>query len=151
VPAPAERSLRRLAAQGLLGILLVLVAIPGYLSVERSRRPLALRLAGTAIVLAGCVRVVRGLRRALEEPGPAAFDAPATPVSAPELDGRFLRLRDDLVFSARSERYFDTILWPRLRALAADGSLTRPAPRRGRRGPSLPALEGLIAAIERRR
>ena len=33
---------------------------------------------------------------------------------APELDARFLALRDDVRYSIRSRRYFDVILWPRL-------------------------------------
>lgn len=148
--SPAERSPRRFVAQGLGALLFVLVAIPGYVAMERSWRPVALRLAGSAIVIAGCMRVVRGLRRAIEVPASFALDVPPPESPAPELDGRFLRLRDDVAFSARSQRYFESILWPRLKGLAGD-DLSLPAASRGRRrGPSFQTLESLIAAIERR-
>jgi hypothetical protein len=67
------------------------------------------------------------------------------------LDEHFLRLRNDLAFSSGSRRYFDTFLWPRLRMIGG-ADLPAPAERRGmrRRGPSLSALERLIAEIERR-
>ena len=69
----------------------------------------------------------------------------------PELDSRFLRLRDEVVYSTRSRRYFDAILWPQLGRLAG-ADLPRPPERRGlrRRGPALATLEDLIARIERR-
>jgi hypothetical protein len=147
---PAERSSRRLAAQAILAVLVVLAAIPGYLAIDRSWRPTALRLAGTALVIVACGRVVRALRRSLEGTAPSALDAAAPESPGPELDARFLRLRDDVVFSTRNHRYFESILWPRLKGLA-EGDLAAPAaPRRRRRGPSPRALETLIAAIERR-
>jgi len=57
---------------------------------------------------------------------------------------------DDVRFSLGSQRYFETILWPRLRALGA----ATPPPAAGtrwwrRRGPSPRALEQLIADLER--
>jgi hypothetical protein len=79
------------------------------------------------------------------------FDAPPPAPPEPELDSRFLRLRDEVVYSVQSRRYFDAILWPRLCTLAGT-SLPAPPERAGirRRGPSLAALEDLIARIERR-
>jgi hypothetical protein len=64
---------------------------------------------------------------------------------------RFARLRDDVIWSSRSHRYFDVVLWPRLVELGGL-ELSRPPSRRGllRRGPSLRALEAVIAQIERR-
>ena len=74
------------------------------------------------------------------------------PAAGPELDARFLALRDDVIYGTRSRRYFEVILWPRLRELAGSEMLPRPADRRGlrRRGPSLRAIEELVAEIERR-
>jgi hypothetical protein len=148
----AERSARRrLAAQVVLAALVVLVAIPAYLALERSWRAALVRLVCAAVVLVGGLRVRRLMRRAIGA-GPASplDGAPPAP-PAPILDARFGRLRDDLASSARSRRYFDAILWPRLQALG-DGALPPPAPSwtRWRRGPSLRALEGLIARIEAR-
>jgi len=64
---------------------------------------------------------------------------------------RFLRLRDELVFSTRSWRYFDAILWPRMVRLVAP-RLLPPAERSRtrRRGPSLSTLEHLITEVEKR-
>lgn len=148
----AERSLRRLAARGLFVALLALAAIPGYLALEPAWRSVTVRLACAAIVVAGCVRVLRGVRRSIEARAASALDAPPPSARAPELDARFLGLRDELVFSTRSARYFDAVLWPRLQRFGG-ADLSRPEDRQGmrRRGPSLRALERLVAEIEKRR
>ena len=151
MPPRSERSPRRLAARGLLGALLVLAAVPMYLAVSPSWRLPVVRLVCAAIVAFGCARIIRAVRRRIGEDPRSPLDAPPPPAPSPALDGRFLRLRDDLTFSARRRRYFDTILWPRLQALAG-GDLPRPAERRrlGGRGPSRAAIARLIAEIERR-
>jgi len=132
-------------------MLLALVAIPLYLSVDPAWRPAAVRLACTLIVVAGCVRARRALRRVMGQHAPSALDAPPPPPPMPELDLRFLRVRDDVVSSIRSRRYFDQVLWPRLLD-AAGGSLAPPAERRWirRRGPSPGVLAKLVDQIERR-
>lgn len=151
MPSPASRSARRLVARGLLGMLLALVALPVYLVLDPSWRPMAVRLACALIMAAGCVRAIRRVRRGIGEHVPSALDAPPPPSPAPEMGPRFLRLRDDVVFSTRSRPYFDRILWPRLLD-AAGGSLAPPAERRrfGRRGPSPAALAELLTEVERR-
>jgi hypothetical protein len=147
----AERSRRRLAARLLLGALLVLAAVPLYLAVNPSWRLSLARLICAAIAAVGCARIIRAVRRRIEEDPRSPLDAPPRPAPPPALDGRFLRLRDEIRFSARRRRYFETILWPRLQALAG-GDLPRPAARRRLRGrgPSRAAIAGLIAEIERR-
>jgi hypothetical protein len=147
----SERSPHRLAARGLFVMLLVAAAIPGYLVLTPAMRPVAVRLACALIVIVGCVRVTRAVKRALGPRAPSALDARPSPPPAPELDGRFLRTRRDLVVSTRSRQYFDAILWPRLLELAGN-DLPRPANRRGifRRGPALRALERLVTEAERR-
>lgn len=151
MPSPTDRSAHRQVARGLLAMLLALVAIPAYLVLDPSWRPVALRLACALIMAAGCVRAICRVRRAIGEDVPSVLDAPPPPSRAPEMDPRFLRVRDDVVFSTRSRPYFDRVLWPRLLDLAG-GSLTPPAERRwfGRRGPSPGALAGLLAEIEKR-
>lgn len=151
MPSRAEHAPRRLLAQGLLAVLLVLAAIVAYLTVAPAWRPMAIRLACTLIVIAGCIRARRGVQRALEGDAPSMLDASPAAPPAPELDARFLRLRDDLVFSTRNRRYFDAVLWPRLLDLAG-GNLLRPPDRRGpgRRGPSLGALARVVGEIEER-
>ena len=151
MPPGAERSRFRLAVYALLAVLLGLAAIPAYLTLAPSWRPVGARLACAALVIAGCVRVIRGVRRSIEDHPPFALDAPRPPAPPPELNERFVRLRDEVRFSLRSRRYFDTILWPRLARLAGP-QLAPPPARRGirRDGPPLGELERLIAEAEKR-
>jgi hypothetical protein len=147
MPPPTERAHLHLVAYGFLAVLVLLAVMPGYLRLDSSWRPLVVRLACAAIVIFGCIRVVRAVRRSIEYEPPSALDTPPPARRPPTVDERFLRLRDDLVFSRRSRRYFDVFLWPRLRALGSD--LAPPVARR-RRGPSSRAIEHLITEIERR-
>jgi len=154
MPSRVDASPRRLVVQAFFAIGLVLAAIPAYLGLPPSWRPAAVRVACALIVVTGCIRVIRGVRRSIASGGALStsiLDASPGASLAPELDERFLRLRDDLVFSSRSRRYFDVILWPRLSELSGP-KLIPPAKRRWirRRGPSLRTLERLIADVERR-
>ena len=135
----------------MFAVVLVLAAIPAYLTLAPAWRPLAARLACALLVAGGCMRLIRSARGAIEGAAASALDAPAPRVQPPELDERFLRLRDELRFGARSRQYFETILWPELNRLAG-AELPRPPERRGvwRDGPSLRELEGLVTAIEAR-
>ncbi len=151
MPPRAERSRRRLVGGALVGGLALLAAIPAYLAVAPGWRSLALRGAAALLVAIGCTRALRWARGAREPEPVSLLDAPPARAVPAAVDERVLGLWDDVRFGARSRRYFDMILWPRLAALAGD-PLPRPAPRRGlgRRGPSLAALERVIAEIERR-
>lgn len=151
MPTPGEPALLRLAARGLVVALVAMAAIPAYLTLGPAWRPLGVRLACACLVAAGCVRAVRHVRRAVADDPPFAFDAPHPHALAPEPDDRFVRLREELTFSVRSRRYFDTILWPRLQRLAGPG-LTAPAERRRLRhdGPTLRELDRLLAEVEKR-
>jgi hypothetical protein len=150
MPPPAERSLGRRAAQALLALLLVLAAIPAYLALDPWWQAVAVRVGCALAVMAGGLHLRRAVRRAIGEDARSPLDASPAPAPPPDLDGGYLRARDDVVWSTRSRRYFDAILWPRLLALAG-GHLARPAARTGtRRGPSLRALERAIAQVERR-
>ena len=132
-------------------MLLALVALPVYLALDPSWRPMAFRLACALIMAAGCVGAIRRVRRATGKDVPSALDAPPPPSPGPQMDPRFLQVRDDVVLSTRSRPYFDRVLWLRLLD-AAGGSLAPPAERRrfGRRGPSPGALAALLAEVERR-
>jgi hypothetical protein len=151
MPPRRERAPRHLAGRAVVASVVALAVIPVYLSLTPAWRPLVVRLAAAAIVAAVCLRVVRRVGATLDADAGSPFDTPPPAPPEPELDSRFLRLRDEVVFSVRSRRYFDAILWPRLRALAST-DLPRPPERPGfrRRGPSLATLEDLIARIERR-
>ena len=151
MPSPAERS-RRLLGQGIAAALLALVAIVAYLTMTPGWRPFGVRLACTTLVIVGCFRAIRAVRRAIEAEPPSELDVPRPVPAASERDEVYRRLRDDLVFSNRSQQYFEAILWPRLLDLSG-GTLARPREgrRTRRRGPSLQALEALIAEAEKRR
>jgi len=71
-------------------------------------------------------------------------------------DPRFARFHDEIRSSARSQSYFEHLLWPRLVTLAqsagvAADALAKPRGRSFGRGPSIAELTRLIAALERRR
>jgi hypothetical protein len=151
MPPPDERTALRLVARGFVAIFVVLVAIPSYLTLAPAWRPLAARLACAALVAFGCIRIVRSVRGSTDGHASAAVDAPVPRAQPPELDERFLRLRDELRFSTRSRKYFDTILWPQLCRLGG-ADLAAPPERRGvrRDGPSLTDLERIVAALEAR-
>jgi hypothetical protein len=151
MPEPARRSGPRLVARAIAVALLVLAALPAYLTVAPKWRPAATRLACAAAVAVGCVRARRRARDLVDAYPLSVFDVPPPPPLEATLDPRFLRLRDDLVASTRRRRYFDVVFWPRLVALGGP-DLPRPAERRlsGRRGPSLRALGDLITYVERR-
>lgn len=149
---PSDRSLAGLVARGFLVVLILLVAIPAYLGLSPAWRPIALRAACAILGVAGCLRVVRVVRASVGRPAPSPLDAPPAPAPEVEMDERFLRLRDDLIYSRRSRRYFDAVLWPRIAELA-EVPLSRPParPHLGRIGPSQRALEQLIGEVERSR
>ena len=151
MPAPASRSGRRLIGLAIVATLLALGALPGYLLIPPSWRSAVVRLACAVVVAVGCVYVRRWARDGLAASAISPFDAPPAPPPAAELDAGFRRLHDDLIASTRSRRYFDVILWPRLSALTG-AELAPPGERRvaRRRGPSLHAIERIIAEIERR-
>jgi len=153
MPEPTRRWGHRLAGRAIVGIVLALAALPIYLTTSPAWRPVAVRLACAIALGIGCARARRWARDAVETGVVSPFEAPASPAPAVQLDAGFLRLRDDLVASTRSRRYFDVVLWPRLASLAGPGpALPRPARRRllRRRGPTLRELEDLVARVESR-
>ncbi|MEX2222483.1 MAG: hypothetical protein WEG40_11865 [Candidatus Rokuibacteriota bacterium] len=148
----ASRPGRRLAGRVIIVTLLALVALPAYLTISPAWRPAAVRLSCAVLVAVGCVHARRWAQAAVAPRAISPLDAPPVPPPVVELDAGFRRLRDDLIASTRSRRYFDLLLWPRLSALAGPELPPPPPERRGlaRRGPSLRVLEGIIAEIERR-
>jgi len=149
---PRRPSRRRLAVGAVAAAVVALAAMPTYLALSPAWRPVVVRLACAAAVVAGCARAMRWARGAAGPSATSPLDAPPPPAPSPELDARFLALRDDVIYGARSRRYFDVILAPRLAALAGARGLPPVPARRGLRprGPSLAALDALVAEIERR-
>jgi hypothetical protein len=150
MPAQAERSPRRHAGRAILAAVVVLAAMPAYLALSPPWQPIAVRLACAATVIAGCLRLLRRARSAMEAAPLSPLDRPPLPAATPDLDARFLALRDDVTHGMRSRRYFDRILWPRLSRIAGT-DLPRPPEGRSlrRRGPSMSALARLVTEIER--
>src|SRR5437879_12674556 len=104
MPAQAERSPRRRAGRAILAALVVLAATPAYLALPPPWQPVAVRLSCAAIVIAGCVRVLRLARSAMEAEPLSPLGAPPPPAALPELDPRFLGLRDGVTHGTRSRR-----------------------------------------------
>lgn len=153
MPGPARRLGRRLAGRAVVAVLLTLVALPLYLTISPRWRPTAVRLACATALVIGCARARGWARESVAADAVSPFEAPPPPALDVQVDPAFLRLRDDLLASTRSRRYFDVVLWPRLTALAGPGpALPRPGRRRflSRRGPSWRIIEDLIARVERR-
>jgi hypothetical protein len=126
-----------------------LFVAPGY-------RQTAMRLVGALVLLLAVSRARAIVAACVERRSAWAADVTSEGWSDPAADSRFTRFRDEIRFSARSQSYFEHLLWPRLVALArARGvsaeTLEKPAGRRLGRGPSLAALDRLIASLETRR
>ena len=124
--------------------------------VAQAYRETAMRLLA-ALVLLVAVSPVRAIVRACTERrapwgvGDAGAGAPETRAQ----DSRFARFHDEIRSSARSQSYFEHLLWPRLVALArargGSPEAEKPSGRRFGRGPSVTALARLIGSLETRR
>ena len=125
------------------------------LLVDQSYRGAAIRLVAALVLLIAVGRIRAGVRSSVEWPS-AWEDRAGETAWAPPTHGQFEHFHDEIRFSARSQRYFDHVLWPRLNELASEATdsparLDRPAGRRFGRGPSLAALGALLDALEQRR
>ena len=131
MPGPVSRLGRRLAGRAVVVAVLALVAMPLYLTISSAWRPTMTRLACATALGVGCARARRRAREAMAAHTASPFEARPLPAPTVQLDPAFLRLRDDLLASVRSRRYFDVVLWPKLTALA-DRPSTLPYPSRRR-------------------
>ena len=123
--------------------------------VDQSYRVAAIRLVAAAVLLLAVTRIRAFVRSTVERPS-AWEDRAGETAWAPPTHGQFEHFHDEIRFSARSQRYFEHVLWPRLNALASEttnpsAGLDKPAGRPFGRGPSLAALGALLDALERRR
>jgi hypothetical protein len=142
------------------GVVLAALLVTGLvlidLFVDEASRTTLTRLL-TAVVLAlAALRVRTLVRWILAREERSSFDVGPATTPGPDRS-RFHQLHDEVRFSARNRRYFDLVAWPRLVGLAqaemgaAAASLEKPPSRSFGRGPSLAALQKVIAAIEARR
>ncbi|HEV8439558.1 MAG TPA: hypothetical protein VGT40_15830 [Methylomirabilota bacterium] len=157
MPLPPERRWPLvLAGYALFLILVGTASAPIYYLVEVPHRPLVVRLAAALILAVVAIHLSKKVRAGLEDQSPSAFELALEPGRPqPTLDQQFVRVRDDLHYSAQDGRYFDQVVWPELAAVAdrsrrAIGRepLAKPPGRFFRRGPSVMALRNLIATIE---
>jgi hypothetical protein len=145
---PAERPLARALVQGaLLGGLVLLAAVPVYVYVEPSWRPLVARSAAAFVLGVTLLQLRRVLAQHLDAQQASGLDAARRlPASPPEVPAHFLGLTSDVRAALRSRRYFEHVMWPRLTALAA-GPLKLPQLRPGR-GPGAAALGRVLDDVE---
>ncbi|HEY2992028.1 MAG TPA: hypothetical protein VGM22_04395 [Methylomirabilota bacterium] len=146
----AERPLAGVAVRcAVLAVVVFLAALPVYVWVEPSWRALVARLAAALVLGIALLQLRAVITERVEAGGRSALDAARfAPGPAPGVPYHVVELTSDVRTALRSRRYFETVLWPRLEALAGR-PLVRPARRRGR-GPSLAGLRAVIAAIEER-
>jgi hypothetical protein len=118
---------------------------------------MVVRLGASAVVGIALLRLRRAVSARVESQGASSFDrALSRETPAPQYAPRFLKLRDQLRFSAANQRYFAYLLWPGMCTFYARhtgrpaGELTMPPGRLLRRGPSLTTLDRVIADIEER-
>lgn len=131
-----------------LGGVVFLAAVPAYVYVEPSWRPLVARLAAALVLGVALLQLRRTLVERIAEGGASALDdARHRRGPEPSVPHHFLDLTRDVRAALRSRRYFDEVLWPRLAAFTSR-PLVRPPVRRGR-GPSLTALREVIADVEK--
>jgi len=146
----AERPLAGVAVRTAgLALAVFFAALPVYVWVEPSWRALVARLACALVLGVTLLNLRRVLADGVEAAGVSAIDA-ARFAARPEAAAphHALELARDVRTALRSRRYFETVLWPRLEALA--GRPLTPPPRRRGRGPSLAGLRAVITEIERR-
>ena len=159
VESPERRWLRLLLGYLLFLGILVLAMTPIYFNADPSNRPTVVRLAGALFLGIVLIHLRKLARQWLDAQPPSAFEA-ALHRAPPELGlaPLYVKLRDEVRFSEKSQAYFEHVLWPRilrLLALRAGQPLAAvpvmPGGRRLlRRGPSLTTLRNLIAGIEER-
>lgn len=147
---------------GLAGALVLVAALVAGIAliewlVSQTYRQAAMRLVAATVLLLAVFRIRALVRTCIGRPAAWGGDgAGGDAWSARASDSRFERLHEEIRFSARSQPYFEHLLWPRLVAFArgargSTGGLDKPPGRRLGRGPSLEAIARLIASLEGRR
>jgi len=146
---------------GLVATVIVFAALGAAVAltevfVAQGYRPTAIRLFAALVLLIAVSRVREIVRASVERRPAWGTDDTADGWSERRAtDARATRFHDEIRFSARSQSYFEHLLWPRLVALARSrgGSpeLEKPAGRSFGRGPSVAALSRVVASLEARR
>lgn len=150
---PTEQ--RRHGSATALFLMLLALAIAGgttWLLVTPAHRDFVARVSAAvlfAYVWGTGLRVLRNATVAVEPSFDLCLDRPP---SVPQFDPLFLRMREELIGSLRSQSYFLHFLWPRLVTLCSRYGRPTTSPPRGSRlpwrGQSLDTITELIAQIE---
>ncbi len=158
MPEPIEDGHRKAIAPRLVA-LVVAATLPALVAFPADARPVILRVALAAgLVILLCTLIGR-LLASFRSDDPDSFEPALEPPAVPvRLDATLAQLRDEIRHSRSSRRYFEKVLWPRLRTLAARRGLAtedQPPPQptgwRTRRGPSIGDLNQLVDHLETRR
>jgi hypothetical protein len=155
---PTDYTYRGSVAMRFFGLIIV-AAIGALVFFPVDQRPAILRVALAIALVTAFLHLVGRLIEAVRDDSSSGFaralKAPPVPV---RLDTALVQLGDEVRYSRSSRRYFDKILWPRLRALIPGRAgrpeeLPPPAPSDllGMRGPSLKSLSDIVDRLERLR
>jgi hypothetical protein len=150
---------RRRAWLGLLAQYLLVVVILGlvttgiYAAVDADDRPTVLRLGVAAFVAIVLIHIYGHVRQQWDATMPSAFERAREQAPAEaRIASIVLRLKEQVQYGVKSQRYFKETLWPRLVQLSDEHGtrerLREPAARPWlRRGPSLTAIADLLRRI----
>jgi hypothetical protein len=147
------RPWRIAAAYALFLLAVAAVATVAYEAVTAPFQPELLRLAAVLVLSVVLLHIRARLHALLHFRSRTPFDrALRAPPRPPAIAPIFLKRRDEIANACTSRPYFDRILWPHLRELAASKGLkSLPAPPARRlfgRGPSLQAISDILSQIE---
>lgn len=157
MPRVVDDTTRGSVAIRIIPIILVATAA-AFTFFPADQRPIIFRIALVAGLVLILGHLIARTVAAFRKDDPNGFDQALEP-SQPTIrvDATYGQLRDELRHSRNSRRYFDRVLWPRLRALAAkpgetEGDLPAPPPHwTKRRGPSLDEISALVDHLEKKR
>jgi hypothetical protein len=151
-----DDSTRRSVALRIIPIILMMTA-GAFTFFPVDQRPAIFRIALAAGLVLLVMHLIGRVIAAFRNDDPLGFESALEPVQpVVRLDATLKILRDEIRYSRSSRRYFDRVLWPRLRTLAArngeaEGDLPAPPPAFMNRGPSLGAIAHLVDHVEKKR
>ena len=141
-----------------LGALLVVGLVLVDVFLDPASRRVGERIVTAVVFALAAARLRTVVKLRLDAQPSSSFElARRRPVTLDAEPSRLVQLESEIRAATRSQRFFDTVLWPDLLALAESrgGSpspwLARPPARSFGRGPSRAALERIVAEIEVRR
>ena len=157
MPQPIEDGYRKAIAPRLIA-LVVAATVPALVALPADARPVILRVALAAGLVILLSTLIGRLLASFQSDDPNGFEKALAPPAPPvRLDASLSQLRDEIRYSRSSQRYFEKVLWPRLRTLASRRGLAaddQPPPRPvgwlKRRGPSITDLNQLVDQLETR-